>query len=52
MESQPAIVRMEIIVRDKDGNIKYQGPLEFTNIEIKETNDGGNTSDSGQNGSC
>jgi hypothetical protein len=28
--SQPANLTMEIVVRDKDGNVKYAGPLGMT----------------------
>jgi len=28
--SQPATLTMEIVVRDKDGNVKYAGPLVMT----------------------
>ena len=29
MESQPAVLVVEVEVRDKDGNLKYKGPLTF-----------------------
>jgi len=28
--SQPAKLTMEVVVRDKDGNVKYTGPLVMT----------------------
>lgn len=33
MNSEPALVEMEVIIKDKDGNIKYQGPLKFQKEE-------------------
>lgn len=44
VKSRPADVQMQVVVRDKHGNIKYQGPLNM-NV-VKEKEDGGNAPDS------
>jgi hypothetical protein len=30
--AQPAVLTMEVVVRDKDGNVKYEGPLTFVQL--------------------
>ena len=40
--SQPAKLTMEVVVRDKDGNVKYAGPLV---MEVSGGPDGRNTLD-------
>jgi hypothetical protein len=40
--SQPAKLTMEIVVRDKDGNVKYAGPLV---MDYQGDPDGGNALD-------
>jgi hypothetical protein len=47
-------VEMQVVVRDANGNIKYQGPLVMDVIheEQKEQVNGGNSSNSGQDGDC
>jgi hypothetical protein len=43
---------MQIVVRDKDGNIKYRGPLvmDVVHQEKKELADGSDSPNSGQDG--
>lgn len=38
-------VEMQVVVRDKFGNVKYQGPL-VMKVEKKETESGGDSFDS------
>jgi hypothetical protein len=47
-------LEMQIIVRDKDGNIKYQGPLvmDVVHEEKKEQENGGHTPHSCPDGHC
>lgn len=42
MNAKPSKVEMQVVVRDKDGNIKYQGPLvmDVTHVEEKESENG------------
>jgi hypothetical protein len=49
MRSQDAKVEAQIVVRDKDGNVKYQGPLvmDVVKEEEKEKEDGRNSPDPG-----
>jgi hypothetical protein len=49
LKVQSAKVTAQIIVRDKDGNVKYQGPLvmDVVKEEEKEKENGRNTSDPG-----
>lgn len=35
MLTRPAQVAMEIIVRDKDGNVKYAGPLTMDVVSVE-----------------
>ena len=49
LKAGEAKVEMQVIVRDKYGNVKYQGPLVMNATLVKEKEDGGNTSDTGQN---
>lgn len=35
LQPQPSQVVMEIIVRDKDGNIKYAGPLTMDVVSVE-----------------
>ena len=50
LKTQPAAVQMQIIVRDKDGNVKYQGPLNMDVKQEERIEHGGNASDVGQDG--
>ena len=45
VQAQDAKLTAQIVVRDKDGNIKYQGPLVLT--PVKEQGDGGHAQHSG-----
>lgn len=49
LKSKPAQVTAQIVVRDKDGNVKYQGPLVMDVVheekEEKEQGHGGNSPD-------
>jgi hypothetical protein len=48
LKVEPSRVELQIVVRDKDGNIKYQGPLnmDITKQEEKGKEDGGHSYDS------
>lgn len=46
LQAQPAKFTAQIVVRDKDGNIKYEGPIEMTATQ-PEPSDGGNAQHSG-----
>jgi hypothetical protein len=43
LPAQSSDVQMQVVVRDKHGNVKYQGPLNM-NV-VKEKEDGSNPSD-------
>lgn len=45
LKAQDAKFEAQVIVRDKDGNVKYQGPLVLT--PLKEQPNGGNAQHSG-----
>lgn len=38
-------VTAEIVVRDKDGNVKYQGPLVMDVVHVEEKSSGDNAPD-------
>ena len=44
LHAPPAEVQMQVVVRDKHGNVKYQGPLNMR--VVKEKEDGSNPPDS------
>ena len=50
LKTQPAAVQMQIIVRDKDGNVKYQGPLNMDVKQEERKEHGRNSPDAGQDG--
>ena len=44
LQAPQSKVEMQVVVRDKDGNVKYQGPLV---MEVKEKEDVSHTQHSG-----
>lgn len=52
MNAQTAKITAQIVVRDKDGKVKYEGPLVMDVVHEEkseqEINHGGNAPDSGQ----
>ncbi len=45
VQAQDVKLEAQVIIRDKDGNVKYQGPLVLT--PLKEQDNGGNAQHSG-----
>ena len=38
-------VEMQVVVKDKHGNVKYQGPLVMNAVKVEEKEDGRNAPD-------
>ena len=45
--AQPASIQAQIVVRDKDGNVKYAGPLNMQVVMDERKEDGHNPSNGG-----
>ena len=47
LKTQPASLQMQIVVRDKHGNVKYQGPLNMDVRQEEREKHGGDTQHGG-----